>query len=153
MAGAYAADVILNEYNAVSNAKFLKDGKSDVFWGRRAGNGQDWFELVVITDHLDMRGWQFEVVNNTGEPAEESWLMTLTSHDVWSDLRSGTIITISEQLGNNTGDYNPTIGQWWLNVKAAADTSAAYVDLECIDPNCDPGDVNWRVTNDFSQVP
>lgn len=56
-ATARAADVILNEYNGVSDTQFLANGSSDPFWGTVLGNGGDWFELVVITDHLDMRGW------------------------------------------------------------------------------------------------
>ena len=66
-ANLWGADIILNEYNAVGNADFLNGGDaaadedggraSDCYFGRVQGNGGDWFELVVITDHLDMRGW------------------------------------------------------------------------------------------------
>ena len=51
---AVAAPVILNEYNAVDDTKWLdKNGltastKSDTYFGRVAGNGGDWFELVVV---------------------------------------------------------------------------------------------------------
>ena len=54
----FAADVILNEYNAVIGSKFLGGGDgSDSYFGKVEGNGGDWFELVVITDQLDMRNW------------------------------------------------------------------------------------------------
>ena len=47
--------LLLNEYNAVSGSKFLGGGAagdtangSDATFGRVAGNGGDWFELVVL---------------------------------------------------------------------------------------------------------
>jgi len=65
------ADVILNEYNAVNGSDFLNGGTAfededggyadDSYFGRVQGNGGDWFELVVITDHLDMRGWKLAI--------------------------------------------------------------------------------------------
>lgn len=52
-----ASDMILNEYNAVGNGLLLEGDGEDLFWHRTVENGGDWFELVVITDHLDIRGW------------------------------------------------------------------------------------------------
>ncbi|TFH25624.1 MAG: lamin tail domain-containing protein [Myxococcales bacterium] len=147
-----AADVILNEYNAVDSSGFLGGAGSDVFWQQRAGNGDDWFELVVITDALDMRGWEIVVVNDAGEPTQESWSLTLSNHDVWFNLRSGTIITFSELLSNNADDYEPLVGSWWLNVKAAAGGSGTYVSVSCIAPACLPADANWKVSNNNSQI-
>ena len=72
--GVWAADIILNEYNAVDSNDFLGGGDaaadeaggraSDSYFGRVKGNGGDWFELVVIKDHLDMRGWQLDIYDN-----------------------------------------------------------------------------------------
>jgi len=72
----FAADVILSEYNAVDETEFLNGGvasadldggrASDSYFGRVQGNGGDWFELVVITDHLDMRKWQLRIRNSGG---------------------------------------------------------------------------------------
>lgn len=149
---AHAADVILNEYNAVANDQLLTCCAEDVFWGRRPGNGRDWFELVVIADHLDMRAWELIVSDNTGEPNAESWSITLTDHEAWSDLRSGTIITISEQLRNNVDDYNPVVGRWWLNVRAAAGTSEAFARVRCLVPACAPAEANWKMSNSASQL-
>jgi len=145
---ASAADVILNEYNGVGDSRLLEDGSSDVFWGRRPGNGGDWFELVVIADHLDMRGWEIVVSNSTGDPLnQETFSLELTRDPVWADLRSGTIITISERLGNNVDDYEPAVGRWWINVRASPDTSGAFVTVECLAPACNPANVNWKVSN------
>ena len=74
LANAFGSDIILNEYNAVGNSDFLNSGNasvdsdggraSDSYFGRIMGNGGDWFELVVITDHLDMRNWKLDIYND-----------------------------------------------------------------------------------------
>jgi len=121
-----AAPLILNEYNAVSDTEFLKDGASDIYWGIVAGNGGDWFELLVTVDHLDLRGWQLLVSDDTGGVGETTTLLTLTQHPIWSDLRAGTIITVSENLADDVG-YDPTQGDWWINVQAADGASGTYI--------------------------
>jgi hypothetical protein len=151
-ASAQAADVIVNEYNAVGSASFLEGGGSDPYWGARAGNGGNWFELVVVTDHLDMRGWQIELVDDTGLASEASWLFTLTTDSIWADLRAGTIVTVSDSLGNNVGDYNPVVGRWWINVRAHPDTAGTYIDVVCVSPACLPAAVDWNTSNDNTQV-
>lgn len=128
---AFGADVILNEYNAVYKNYFLNGGNasadsdgmraSDSYFGRVAGNGGDWFELVVITDHLDMRDWEL-VIEDDGS----SETLTLTDHAIWSDLRSGTIITVSEDLPSNIS-YNPSGGDWWINVQANDLADGLYI--------------------------
>jgi hypothetical protein len=152
-ASAPAADLILNEYNAVSGSRFLEGTSSDAFWGRRTGNGGDWFELAVVSDHLDVRGWQLEAVDRAGDPLNaESFVFTFSDEPIWSSLRSGTILTVSEDLGNNTDDYHPQLGQWWINVKAAPDTSGTYISVECLAPACAPSAVNWKTSNNDWQL-
>ncbi len=124
---ATAADMILNEYNAVGDTAFLENDGSDPFWGQRLGNGGDWFELVVITDHLDIRGWDLVIDNDVDSPDEEQFILTLAVDDVWADLRSGTIITVSQDLANNVADYQPELGRWWINVRAADTTDGTYI--------------------------
>lgn len=142
-----AADVILNEYNAVSDSQLLANSSSDPYWGRIAGNGGDWFELVVITDHLDMRGWTL-TLNDSSPDGPQT--LTLTNDDLWSNLRSGTIITVSEELGNNVDDYEPALGKWWLNIKAADTTSGTYITNANFRVNND----NWQLTirNNLNQI-
>ena len=101
-ANAGAAHVILNEYNAVDSDEFLGGGTAmadesggrayDTYFGRVLGNGGDWFELVVITDHLDMRNWKIDI-----RVAVCSMRHEFTNHPIWSDL-GGTIITIAEDV-------------------------------------------------------
>jgi hypothetical protein len=129
----WAADVILNEYNAVDPTLFLGGGNSaaddkggravDSYFGRVPGNGGDWFELVVIKDHLDMRRWKLEVWENK----KLDKTLNLTNHAIWSDLRSGTIITVSENVPSDIS-YNPAAGDWWINVQASDKGDGLYID-------------------------
>ena len=119
--------VILNEYNAVADSMPLKDNGSDTFWGQVLGNGGDWFELAVIQDHLDMRGWKLEISDDTGGAGHTVQTLTLTNNNIWSDLRSGTIITVSENLPDNISNYDPAGGYWWINVQAKTGASGTYI--------------------------
>lgn len=143
-----AADLVLNEYNAVGDGRRLEQDGSDPFWGRRLGNGGDWFELVVITDHLDARGWRLEVSNATDDPLNrETFLLELTQADIWSDLRSGTIVTVSERLRSQTGPYEPAAGRWWINARASREDDGEFAVVSCVAPSCDPAAANWKVSS------
>jgi hypothetical protein len=94
----------------------------DTFFGVVQGNGGNWIELVVIADHLDIRGWTLEWQNS--DP--DSGSITFLAHGIWSDLRAGTIITIRENdlpppdgYGNLSTDlsYAPLWGggDWWIH--------------------------------------
>ena len=142
----FGAHVILNEYNAVDATEFLGGGNtaadesggraSDSYFGRIAGNGGDWFELVVITDHLDMRNWKFDIYSNG--LLDET--LDLTNHGIWSNLRSGTIITVSEDLPSDIS-YNPAAGDWWINVQANNGADGL-----CIEPSSFPvNSSNWQL--------
>jgi hypothetical protein len=143
---AWGADVILNEYNAVDANEFLGGGNAaaddsggrafDTYFGRVAGNGGDWFELVVITDHLDMRKWHLDIFDNG--LFDET--LDLTNHAVWSDLRSGTIITVSEVVPTDLS-YNPAAGDWWINVQATDTADGLAIEAS-----------NFKVSNDNWQL-
>lgn len=133
------ADVILNEYNAVGGTDFLGGGNSavddaggrasDAYFGRVQGNGGDWFELVVVRDGLDLRGWQLDILASdspAGMPVLDETL-DLTDHVIWSNLRSGTIITVSEDVPSDIS-YNPAGGDWWINVQANDDADGLYIE-------------------------
>jgi hypothetical protein len=125
-ASAHAAKLILNEYNAVSSENFLNGGDefqdgdgnipppADAFFGRVVGNGGDWFELVVVADHLDIRGWRLAIVD---DDVPESPLV-FSNSAIWANLRAGTIITVSEDVPDDVS-YSPAAGDWWINVRAA----------------------------------
>ena len=101
---ARAAKLILNEYNAVAPTKYLNGGTAaadedggaaaDPAFGRVLGNGGDWFELVVVADHLDIRGWKLDICDN-GVCNEQ---LVFSQSALWADLRAGTIITVAEDV-------------------------------------------------------
>ncbi|MCI0499450.1 MAG: hypothetical protein L0Y36_07195 [Planctomycetales bacterium] len=152
---AFCASVILNEYNAVDTTGFLGGGTlaaddsggraSDSYFGRVMGNGGDWFELVVITDHLDMRGWMLDVYDS----GVLDKTLSLTNHTIWSDLRSGTIITVAEDVPSDIS-YNPAGGDWWIHVQAKSGTDGLYIEAA----NFPVSSSNWqlRIKNAASAV-
>lgn len=143
---AWGADMILNEYNAVDSNDFLGGGTasvdesggraSDSFFGRVQGNGGDWFEMVVIKDHLDIRGWQLDIYDDG--ILDET--LALTANPIWQDLRAGTIITVAEDVPTDVS-YNPAAGDWWINVQARNNGDDRY-----IEPSSFPvSSGNWRL--------
>ena len=128
---AFGAPIILNEYNAVGGSQYLEDASAyDSYFGRVLGNGGDWFELVVTTDYLDMRGWGLDIY----ESGSFDETLRLTNHSIWFDLRIGTIITISEDVSDDISynpiydPLNPLAGDWWINVQAANGASGLYIE-------------------------
>ncbi|MCP4193865.1 MAG: hypothetical protein GY768_24925 [Planctomycetaceae bacterium] len=157
------ADVILNEYNAVSTTKILDGGEGeDSQLGLVLGNGGNWFELLVVRDHVDMRGWALDWVEDeeVGNDETAAGRITLSEDTIWSDLRSGSIITIVETADG--GDilidtqtdlsYDPLNGDWWINVvtqtEQAKGTSAL---ISTVTNDGEPGDFSvgkddWTLT-------
>jgi spore coat protein CotH len=122
------AALILNEYSAVADNEYLKDHGSDTYWGRVLGNGGDWFELVVTQDNLDIRGWVIDVNDDDAEIT-----LTFTGNSLLSDLRSGTIITVSEDLPDDINNYDPSNGKWWINLQANADANGTFITAASFD--------------------
>ncbi len=153
--GAWAADIILNEYNAVDSNDFLGGGDAamddaggrafDTYFGRVMGNGGDWFEMVVIKDHLNMKGWQLDVYDNG--TLDET--LTLTQDAIWSDLRAGTIITVAEDVPSDVS-YNPAAGDWWINVQANNNGDGKYIEKSSFPVSA----TNWqlRIRNAAGQI-
>jgi len=128
-----AAPVVLNEYNATDADEYLGGGTaaadetggqaSDSYFGRIMGNGGDWFELVVVADHLDMRRWLLDIY----EDGILDETLMLSNHGIWSDLRRGTIITISEDVASDVS-YDPAAGDWWINIQANDTADGLYIE-------------------------
>jgi hypothetical protein len=119
----WAAALILNEYNGVAPGNLLDNDNSDVFFGRVEGNGGDWFELVVVADHLDIRGWQVIVDDDGGASVAT---LTFSNNALLSDLRAGTIITVAEQVADDPS-YDPANNDWWINLQAGPTGSGTYI--------------------------
>ncbi len=135
--------VILNEWNAVASDKLLPDG--DPFWGSVLGNGGDWFELVVIEDHTDLRGWVLEMGDFDNDDAvfEITDTFEFGTDAFLGDLRSGTIITISEDLPDDVS-YDPVGGDWWINFQANSNDDGAYF-TAASQSNFDTNNKDWRL--------
>lgn len=129
------ADVIVNEFNAVSSGNQLDD--SDSFFGSVNGNGGNWLELVVVGNGfgstVDLRNWSIQWgEDESGDGAyapEELGVINFTNNVAWSAVQSGTIITIVET--NNGGltatDMSfggNTNGDWHLNVSTLEEAAA-----------------------------
>ncbi len=163
---ATAADVILNEYNAVAPDEWIGNpdldecegpmgfgcsSKEDTFFGRIIGNGGNWFELFVITDHVDMRGWSlfWEEVNNL-----KVGTIFLSEDMLWSDLRAGTIITFTELTTAEGGldtdtSFDPCNGDWWINVNSFDTTYVPETTTNVRGDgsgNFTTGNNDWRLT-------
>jgi hypothetical protein len=121
-----AAELILNEYNAVSSTNYLgggdafadaqgvAPGPADPAFGRVPGNGGDWLELVVVADGLDIRNWALEIwVSGVLDTR-----LAFTSHPLWSNLAAGTIITVAQDVPEDPS-YDPASGDWSIAVRAA----------------------------------
>jgi len=153
-----AAPLILNEFNAVSASGFLNGGTagvdgdgnstnppSDTYFGRVAGNGGDWIELVVIADHLDIRGWKLDICE--GVVCNDQ--LVFSNHAVWSDLRAGTIITVAEDEPTDLS-FDPGGGDWWINVQADNGGSGTYITASNFPVN--QNDWNLTIRDDSDAV-
>lgn len=142
IAVAQGAPIILNEFNAVANDEFLDDDdptRVDTFFGRVMGNGGNWIELVVVQDHLDLRGYQLLWAENDSESngadiwyGDGDWSQGIITFSetaaLWSDLRSGTILTISEKEDLDTEDYLGNPVYFDLSTDISFDPFAAIPD-------------------------
>lgn len=118
-----AADVILNEYNAVGNSGPIEDG--DTVFMHIDGNGGNWFELLVIND-VDMRGWTLNWVEDeeaaNGDPQSTGTIL-LSDASLWSNVERGTMLTFIETAdaggqGIDTStdvSFDPANGDWTMN--------------------------------------
>ena len=147
-----AGGLVLNEYNAVGSTKFLNAGTAtadvtggfavDLTFGRVIGNQNNWIELVVTQDHLDIRGWKLRWAENLkftsngtdlwyGDSMVNQGIITFANDARWSDLRAGTILTVIEfkATGQTLPGYDddftfdPCNGDWWMNVHTMANTA------------------------------
>ena len=129
--------VVLNEYNAVDPDETLRDDGEDSALGQVEGNGGDWFELLVLQDHLDLRGWTISLEDRLGEIST----LTFTDAEVLSDLRSGTLFTIAEDLPEDTS-YAPERGDWRFHLRAGAAGSGEIISATDFDVDA----AEWRLT-------
>jgi len=135
-----AAPIILNEYNGVSPTKLLASGAVDPYWGSVLGNGGDWFELVVVQDHLDLRGYQVVVRDKAGIAGDTQQTLVFTSNPFLADMRAGTIITVAADLATDTS-FDPPTGDFWINLRSGVSGDGQYISA-----------LPFSVSNDNTQI-
>ena len=141
--------LLLNEYNAVGSSKFLGGGAAgdiangtDATFGRIAGNGGDWFELVALED-LDLRGWTFEVWHLDTGLLERSAALTVVNAAELASIRAGTIITVSEDIADDLS-FNIATNDWHINLQANNANDGAYFTAA--------SQQNFAIDNDDTQI-
>ena len=83
---AYTQSIIINEiYNSSSN--------------------DEWVELLVVQDSLDLRNWDIRDFSSDGNPQLP---LVFSSNSLWSSVRKGTIIVIATPSVSLTEDTDPS---------------------------------------------
>jgi hypothetical protein len=92
-----------------------------------------------------MRRWHFDIFDN----GLFDKTLDVTNHAIWSDLRSGTIITVSESVPSDIS-YNPAAGDWWINVQANDTADGLYIEAQSFKVSNN----NWqlRIRNSIGTV-
>jgi len=140
-----AAKMILNEYNAVDGSEFLKDARSDSYFGTVQGNGGDWFELVTVVDNLDIRGWTLEIwdADNFAQLPRRTDIFKFADQPLLSALRRGTIVTVAEEVADDPS-YDPAGGDWAINLQTNSEDSGVYFTAET-QSNFDTNNKSWQL--------
>jgi len=135
------ARLILNEWNAVKSTNVLAGG--DATLGSVPGNGGDWFELVVIDDELDVRGWKLVLSDSDGGPLAIRDTFEFANDPLLANLPAGTIITVSESFADDTA-VNYVAGDWHINLQANSADDGAYF-TAATQENFDTNANDWRL--------
>lgn len=77
-----------------------------------SGN-DEWVELLVVEDNLDIRNWDIRDFSSSGSPQQP---LVFSNHSLWSNLRKGTLIVIARP--ENTFSENLDPGDYLLIVKS-----------------------------------
>ena len=136
------APIVLNEWNAVSSANTLANG--DATLGTIVGNGGDWFELVVVDDDLDIRGWRLVMSDNDGPSQQVTDEFVFADDPLLAQLEGGTIITISEDFADDV-TFLPAYDDWHLNLQANSADAGAYF-TPASQSNFSTNHQNWQLS-------
>ncbi|NEW60658.1 hypothetical protein GSY74_05120, partial [Sulfurovum sp. bin170] len=107
--------LLLNEYDAVDQDKKLKKDGSDSYFGQVDGNGGSWVEVAILKDKTDLRKAEIRVF---GKYNSNNFKATFPNIEVLSQLRSGTILTISDEVATDLSydPFNPSAPDWNINI-------------------------------------
>ena len=164
------AQVILNEYNAVSGSNHLggtlfgDSTRADTTFGRIQGNGGNWFELLVIGDAsssvVDMRGWTFSWTEDEeispGIFAQGA--ITLSDSSVWAAIERGTLLTFIETsdaggVGIDTStdtSFDTSSDDWHMNFSTTQEQATGALltttTNDGVAGEFSVGNDNWQLT-------
>jgi hypothetical protein len=69
-----------------------------------SSSSDEWVELLVVQDSLDLRGWDLRDFSSGGIPQDP---LVFTSAPLWSALHAGTIIVVAKPSGPLEEDLDP----------------------------------------------
>lgn len=91
----YGQAVVINElYNSVAN--------------------DEWLELLVLQDSLDLRNWDIRDFSSSGSPQQP---LVFSNHSLWNNLKKGTIIIVARPENPFGEDLDP--GDYLLIIKSS----------------------------------
>ncbi|MBI5476815.1 MAG: T9SS type A sorting domain-containing protein [Ignavibacteriales bacterium] len=73
----------------------------------------EWIELLVVQDGLDVRGWDIRDFSSSGSAQTP---LVFSTHSIWSSLKAGTIIVVARSENTFNEDTDP--GDYTLTIKS-----------------------------------
>lgn len=70
-----------------------------------SGGNDEWVELLVLEDNLDLRGWNLRDFSSSGGAQQP---LVFSNHSNWSNLKRGTIIVIGRPENTFEEDLDPS---------------------------------------------
>jgi len=164
------AQVILNEYNAVSGSNHLDEAAfddstaADTEFGRILGNGGNWFELLVIGDSdsavVDMRNWTlcWEEADVVSPGVNAQGEIVLSNDSLWSAIERGTLLTFIETsdaggVGDDTStdvSFDGSANDWHMNFSTTQEqttgTLLTTTTNDGVDGEFSVGNDDWQLT-------
>mgnify|MGYP005844560641 FL=1 len=87
--------IVINElYNSVAN--------------------DEWLELLVVQDSLDLRNWDIRDFSSSGSPQQP---LVFSNHSLWNNLKKGTLIIVARPENPFGEDLDP--GDYLLIIKSS----------------------------------
>ena len=90
-----------------------------------------------------------EVLEDDAEWRAALTALNIGDHSALADLRSGTILTVAEELGSDTS-FDPATGDWWINLESGLLGDGVYV--SALDFETSNDDTQLTVLDDVGAV-
>lgn len=109
----------LNELNGVDNSG--RWNGSDPAFPESTDNGGDWFELLVLEDNTDLRGWSVELWDRDRKSNlyKQTETFTFADDERLASTPAGLLVTISEDIPEDP--IFDQINDWHINATASSE--------------------------------